>query len=77
MELSKAGIMDVQSDQVQENEEDLGVLGPPITGADLQRINNSLFAEEQARQDLYALMAANMIIKDRPRNTYFVREPGL
>lgn len=53
-------------------EDELGIFGPRVTEADLRRIQQDL-----DRKELYAKMAANMIIEDRPRNNYFVREPGL
>ncbi|HVX48271.1 MAG TPA: hypothetical protein VHA05_02870 [Candidatus Saccharimonadales bacterium] len=64
-----------------EKEEDTGALGPRVTEDDLRRIQAKVEAEvrqeEAARKELYARMAANMIIDDEPRGSYFVRNPGL
>ena len=63
-----------------EIEEESGALGPPITEADLRRIQAEVDAEvraEKARRHLYSRMAANMVIKDEPHGSYFVRKPGL
>jgi len=64
-----------------EREEDMGVLGPQVTDEDLRRIQEKADIEvrqgEEARRDLYARMAANMVITEQPRGSYFVRNPGL
>lgn len=63
-----------------QTEEDLGVLGPLVSETDMRRIIESeqaRYDQEQARRELYAKMAANMIINGPHRNSYFVREPGL
>jgi hypothetical protein len=57
-------------------EEDLGVLGLVVNEADLCRINESILsAEVQARKQLHANMAANMIVGAETRGSYFVRHP--
>ena len=59
--------------------EELGVFGSPVSEEDLPRIlrEEAEAAAERARKELHAKMAANMIVEDETRGSYFVREPGL